>query len=48
MSLTLAEILLVIGTLGTFGICLGVWTTLVVTLKHNRKHPLDKKHDDII
>ena len=45
MSLTLAEILLVAGT---FGICLGVWITLAVTLKHNRKHPLDKKDDDII
>ena len=37
--MTLAEFLLVAGT---FGICLGVWITLVVTLKHNRKHPLDK------
>ena len=45
MTMTLAEILLVAGT---FGICAGVWISLAVTLKHNRKHPLDKKDDDII
>ena len=43
--MTLPEFLLIIGT---FGICLGVWITLAVTLKHNRKHPLDKKDADII
>jgi hypothetical protein len=32
--MSLAEILLVIGT---FGICTGVWTTLVVMLKQNSK-----------
>jgi len=33
--MSLAEILLVIGT---FGICIGVWTTLVVMLKQNSKN----------
>ena len=34
MDMTLAELLLVIGT---FGICTGVWVTLAVIIKQNKK-----------
>jgi len=32
--MSLAEVLLIIGT---FGICTGVWTTLVVIMKQNKE-----------
>lgn len=32
--MSLAELLLVIGT---FGICTGVWTTLIVIMKHRKE-----------
>ena len=38
--MSLAEVLLVIGT---FGICTGVWTTLVVIIKQNAKVNKDDK-----
>ena len=38
--MSLAEVLLVIGT---FGICTGVWTTLVVIIKQNAKANTDDK-----
>jgi hypothetical protein len=41
--MSIAEVLLV---LGTFGICTGVWTTLVVIIRHHKINQLDMRNSN--
>lgn len=40
--MSVAELLLVIGT---FGICTGVWTTLVIIIRQNKQHKQEVRID---